>query len=342
MKRLGSVLLFLLLVAALFGGIFYYAGIQAEKKRREEIPAERLLVYTELPESAVEVFDDAFYREIGVRLTVEDLSREEMLERLKKGKRPDVYLVSQDFLHTLAGAGELSPYVSDRTDTVLNGFKDEEGYWTGVWLNPAVFAVNTEFARLHPAFSYTWDEVFHRWSVRLVMTDCIAADYAEDSLMALVENYGVEEAFARLRDAAGHVVQYGKYLSTPAHMAAMDKCDIGVSGYNEAKRVQAENLPIRILYPEDGTHFYLYGAAIDRESEKALWAQEFVDWLLSPGSGEELLRQNGYYFMYTNDTRMPEDDAGKKPDFWPLEKRYTKEGKKALLDRWIEEIRFGK
>lgn len=340
MKRLGGVLLFLLLAAAIFFGIFCYAERQQHQKEEEEQPVGRLVVYTSLPKGFVQIFDAPFYEGTGFRLTVEELSGGQILERLRQGVRPDLYLVSQDILHALEQEEALFPYVSDKTDTVLNDFKNESGAWTGVWINPGVFAVNTEFAALHPAFSYTWDEIFHRQSVRIVMTDCIAAEEAEDSLMALVENFGVEESFVRLRNAAPHVVQYGKYLSTPAHMAAMDKCDIGISGYNEARRVKEEGLPIRITYPEDGTYFYLYGAGIDRMSREKDAAALWIDWLLS-GDGEALLSQNGYYYMYTNDTRLPEDDGGKKPLFWPLQKKYTAEGKKELLNRWIQEIRFG-
>ena len=31
-----------------------------------------------------------------------------------------------------------------------------------------------------------------------------------------------------------------------------------------------------------------------------------------------------------------------KIEFWPLEKKYTDEGKKDLLEQWLQQIRFGK
>lgn len=342
MRRLGAILLFVFLGAAMFGGIFYYADLRHERKQEEVLPNLRITVYTDLPQSAVQIFDDPFYKETGIHLTVQELSRQQMMVQLKNGHRPDVYLVSQGTLHELTEKNFLQPYTSDKTDTVLNDFKDEAGFWTGLWVNPTVFAVNTEFADLHPAFSYQWDEVLHRQSVRLVMTDFIASEDAEDGLMSMVEYWGTEQAMERLRSASTHIVQYGKYLSTPSHMAAMDKCDIGISGYNEARRVQKEGLPIRILYPQDGTYFYLYGIGLDKNSQEEEKARRFIDWILSSEEREVLLNQANYYYIYVNDTRMPEDDGKMKMIFWPLAKQYTPEGKKELLDRWIQTIRFGK
>ncbi len=342
MRRCGAVLAFLLVTAAVFFALLRYGEMREEARREAAKPTETLLIYTDLPQSAVQAFDSSSVGEYGARLAVQEMHGGQMILEAKSGHAPDLYIASQRTLEALKREGLLEPHTSDRTDTVLNACKDEDGYWTGVWMNPAVFAVNVDFAALHPAFFYTWDEVLGRQSVRLSMTDFIAAEYSEDSLMALVEHFGREGAFLRLQAASGHIVQYGKYLSTPAQMAAMDKCDIGISDLDEAQKVRQEGLPIRIIYPEDGTFYYLYGAGVAAGGPHGALAADFLDWLLDSASREELLSQNGYYFVYVNDTRMPEDDVKRKLDFWPLEKRYTEEGKKALLDQWLQEIRFGK
>ena len=342
MRRGGAILLFLLLTGAVFAFLFQYMEKREEARREAEIPAEKILIYTDLPQSAVQAFEGPFFRNSGVKLVVQEMSGAGMVQAARSGQIPDLYVASQKTLMALKEKNLLEPHVSDRTDTVLNACKDGEGYWTGIWLNPAVFAVNAEFASAHPAFFYTWDEVLSRQSVRLVMTDFIASEYSEESLMALVEHFGEEGTFQRLRDASAHIVQYGKYLSTPAQMAAMDKCDIGISGLDEAKKVQQEGLPVRIIYPEDGTFFYLYGAALARDGSQAERAADFIDWLLDSESQEAQKEQNSYHFIYVNDAGMPVDDAGTKLSFWALEKQYTELGKKELLSRWLQEIRFGK
>lgn len=343
MKRLCAVILFLCLAVGIFWGLFLYAALREEQKRQEDRAAviPQVTVYTDMPAGALQVFAEPYYAECGKRLVIQEYAKADILAAAEKGDVPDLYLLSQDALFVLKDKGKLSAYVSDKTDTVLNAYKDEEGYWTGVWMNPAVFAVNADFADRHPAFYYYWDEVLARQSVRLIVTDFIASDYSEDSLLSLVEHFGEEGAFDRLRMGMGHTVQYGKYLSTPAHMAAMDKCDIGISGYNEAMRVKKEDLPIRIIYPEDGTYFYLYGAAVAAEAKDAEGAEGLLDWLLSGTALPGRLAENGYDFIYVNDLRLPEDDLKQKLKLWELDKKYTESGKKALLDRWVHEIRFG-
>lgn len=64
-----------------------------------------------------------------------------------------------------------------------------------------------------------------------------------------------------------HIVQYGRYLSTPSRLVGMGKCDIGISDYNEAIRTQREKIPVTIFYPTDGTGWYLYGVGLSRESK---------------------------------------------------------------------------
>ena len=159
MRRGGAILLFLLLTGAVFAFLFQYMEKREEARREAEIPAEKILIYTDLPQSAVQAFEGPFFRKSGVKLVVQEMSGAGMVQAARAGQVPDLYVASQKTLMALKEKNLLEPHVSDRTDTVLNACKDGEGYWTGIWLNPAVFAVNVEFASAHPAFFYTWDEV---------------------------------------------------------------------------------------------------------------------------------------------------------------------------------------
>lgn len=196
------------------------------------------------------------------------LSKSQLQSRQDASDTPaaDLYITSQDSLMKMKKENMLVPYASAQTDTALNLFKDEECYWTGLWVDPVVFAVNEDYAGKHPAFSYSWNEVLTRSSLRLSMTDFVAADMAEDLLMCLAEHFGIGETFSLLGKAQNHIVQYGKYLSTPSRMAGMGKCDIGISGLNEAVRSRQEKLPVVIMYPEDGSPWYLFGAGISADA----------------------------------------------------------------------------
>ena len=345
MKRLLSVLLFLIMAALAFWGILQYAHRQAEEKAEQRSPSSYVTVYTDLPSGMLEALNDSFYRETGLRMNLVYMNKAQLLKgNAGEGENtggPDIYISSQDVLIQLKKEKLLQPYTSAQTDTALNLFKDGEGFWTGVWVDPVVFSVNAEYASKHPAFSYTWNEVLARNSVRLSMTDFIAADMAEDLLMCMAENFGIEDTFQLLGKAQKHIVQYGKYLSTPSRMAGMGKCDIGISGLNEAVRTQKEKMPVLIMYPEDGSPWYLLGAGISVNGKYPDRGQKLLNWLLTSSSYKDIMEKNQYYYVYVNDYTLNPDNAGNPLVFWNLEKLYFDEGKKDLLTRWGEEIRFG-
>ena len=341
MKRIGAVCLFLFLLAAVFGvfGLYLQIKRQAAEEAASKPAAHSLLIYSQWPQGMAPILTEAAKEKLGVSVVIREMTADEMKAAIREGKRAEVYLASQRVLMDLAEAGELSPHVSGATDTVLSDFKDADGFWTGVWMNPVVFAVNADFEKRNPEFLYSWNDVWQRNNVRLVMLDFSATEFSADSLMSLVEHYGTEEAYRLLGAAPSHVVQYAEFLSTPAQMAAMDKCDIGISGYREAKKLADDGLPIRWLYPEDGTWCFLYGAARDKDAGEE--AAAFLDWLLTDGGRDARWTDAGYDFMQVNAEGLPEDAHGRRPEFWPLSKRYTESGQKTLIERWIRSVRFG-
>ncbi len=339
MKRIGAVCLFLFLVAAVFAALWFHL----ETKRQPEAKAPEtpsLLIYSEWPQGMAPILTEEAKEKLGLSVVIREMTAEEMKAAVREGKRAKVYLASQKVLMDLAEAGEFSSHISGATDTVLTDFKDADGRWTGVWMNPVVFAVNADFEKRNPDFLYSWNDVLQRENVRLVMLDFSATAFSRDSLMSLVEHYGTDEAYRLLTAASSHVVQYAEFLSSPAQMAAMDKCDIGISGYREAKKLGDDGLPLRWVYPEDGTWCFLYGAALDKETDED--AARFLDWLLTDGGRDPRWQEAGYDFMQVNDEGLPADEHGMRPAFWSLQKLYTESGEKDLIERWIRSVRFGR
>lgn len=342
MKRLCSVLLFLLLAGGAFWGILCYAKHLEAERRQEQHPVSKVVVLTDLSPDLLDPVKDAFYKEQGLAVEISYVSGADLLKKTSaEEKAADVVITSQDILMRMKENGELAAYSSSRTDTALNLFKDEEAYWTGLWVDPIVFAVNPDFLKTQKTFSYTWAEVFTREEAQLSMTDFIAAEMSKDLLMCLIEHFGPDYAMELLGRAQQHLVQYGKYLSTPSRMAAMGKCDIGISGLNEVLRTKREKMPVMIIYPEDGAPWYLYGTGLLAESAHPERGERLIDWLLDSVKYKSIMEKNGNYFIYVNDDAAEPDAAGNELVFWELEKRYLDEGRKDLLNLWGEKVRFG-
>ena len=124
-------------------------------------------------------------------------------------------------------------------------------------------------------------------------------------------------------------------------MAGMGKCDIGISGLNEAIRSRKEKMPVEIMYPEDGSPWYLFGGGISADASRPERGEKLLNWLLTSSEYKDKMEENGYYYIYVNDSNMKPDGSGHSLSFWNLEKMYFDEGRKDLLTRWGEKIRFG-
>lgn len=341
MKRLFPVVLFIAIILSAFAGIFRYAIWSQEQRRQLMAHVEEVVVLTDLDNSVLELLSDPFYAETGYKIHVLHVDKSSLSTEQPSLPAADVVITSQDVMHHMKDEGLLSPYVSAQTDTALEQFKDADAYWTGLWVNPSVFVVNKDFALLHPAFEYNWAEVFQRQSVRISMTDFIASDMAEDFLMSLVEHYGERKAFELLHASQPHIVQYGKYLSTPSRMAAMGKCDIGISGLMEARRSIKEGFNAEIVYPTDGAPWYLVAGGILASSKHPERGQRLLDWILQPAKYQKEFQKNNYYPICVNDASVLPDKEGTILSYWELGKFYTDEGKKTLLKQWVDTVRFG-
>ena len=164
--KLLSVILFLILAGAAYLGIFQYAKNQENLKKQRSDTTEKVVVYTDLQSGMLEPLNAPFYKETGMKLDIVYLTSNQMVQGSSDSdKIPDVYITSQDSLVKLKDNKMLEPYFSSRTDTALNVFRDDDSYWTGIWIDPVIFAVNKDFFLKHPAFSYTWTEVLTRKSV---------------------------------------------------------------------------------------------------------------------------------------------------------------------------------
>lgn len=342
MKRIFAIVLLLVITLSACFYIFYYADEHKKKEQEVIADAKKVVVITDLPSDMFEPIKQSFYNSKKINVEVNYINTVD-LKNIDPVilKKSDIIITSQENLNKLKSMRKIYKFTSEKTDTVLNIFKDKDGFWTGIWINPTIFIVNKKFVDNNPDFVYSWDEIFNHINIRLSMTDFIASDITKDLLMSMTEHFGEDGIFDRLWIANKHVIQYGKYLSTPSRMVAMDKCDIGISDYNEAKRTEKEGLPVIISYPIDGTAWYLYGIASLQEnnSEESV---EFINWILDSSNYKKNMEDNKNYYLYSNDMKVNSDKFGKDLIFWDLEKNYSDEGKKTLLDLWVEKIRFGR
>ena len=343
--------LFILMIATLFlvaatGAAYLSVGRQSTALARR--PLQEIVAYTTLPTEAAAALSEAYEKEYNIRVSFVPLSTEQIQKRLEEQAASGVstpaalVLADREVLDRAAAAGYLVPYQSERSDQVADQFRQPDGYWTGVWYDPIVFAINQDYLRTHLDLPDSWQLLAQQKDIRIGTTDFMAADALSNLLYSMIAEYGEQRTFAIWRRIQPQIMQYSRYLHTPVRQAGMGEVDVSVAVLSETLRYIHDDYPIRVLYPTDGTAAVIYGRGVAfRASEHDVQAAEdFADWLLTDEAQLALARQH-IYFLTTNPVTLSyRMFAGKNINIFKSKPYYSPAEKKILLDRWVKEVRF--
>ena len=339
MRRYTS-LLFLAFVLVL-GTVLGASLLSGHADRTPGRNGRTVTVCTTIPPEQASLLAAEYERTAQVDVRFIPMTPEELAKSLSDNKKqPDADMVLADSRVMREGAakGAFVPYISEGTDSVSDDFKDEEGAWTGVWYDPIVFCMNSDYLRTLPRIPETWAEFAAYPDMRVGMTDFLAADAASNLYFTMVSVYGEAEVLRQLSVIHPKVVQYVKFLSTPVRMTGMGEVDAAVAVQSETLRYLTDGYPIRIVYPTDGTAYMLTGAGLLRDDRPL--AQDFVEWLLSDGAQMTLQRED-VFFVPTNPwTLAYKQLAGKNIALFGKTENFTAAERGALLDRWLQNVRF--
>lgn len=346
MRRYTSLLLasFLLLLVVIAGSA-YFAGAGHEVEQR---PMQGIKVYTTLPAEHTAILAAAYEKQHDVRVDFVTLSAAQIMEHLKaqasgsSNNDEAMVLTDRETLTRAAAAGYLIPYLSESGDQVPEEFREQSGYWIGVWYDPVVFCVNKDYLKTQAQIPDTWTELARQPNVRIGITDFLAAEASANLFMSMIAQYGDQATYDIWRQIHPKVVQYARYLSNPVRQAGMGEVDISVAVESETLRYMQDGYPLQVVYPADGTAAMITGSGIvfraDAKAQQA--AEEFADWLLSDDA-QIALQEQGFYFIPTNPgTLAYKTFAGKNLVLFNQHAFYTAEEKHAFLDRWVKEIRL--
>lgn len=296
-------------------------------------------VYTTLPIEQVAILAQEYERSAKVRVNITPLTEKDLINRvIEESSNPqaDVILASRKTLKQARSSALLIPYQSEYTDIIPSRFQDTDGYWVGVWYDPVIFAINQDYYRSTTQKPVKWSELLIDPKVRLGMTDFLAADAAANLLYTLVAANGEEQTINFLKTLHPHIVQYAKFLATPARMASMGEVDIAVAVHSEAMRYAKDGFPVQIIYPEDGSAYLLTSVGLVRGTVHAVQAKHFIDWL-TQDEPQLVMIQHKFYFLPTNpETRIYREYAAKNIKLLDHHDMYSLEQQRRLLDKWVQ------
>jgi len=299
-----------------------------------------ITVYTTLQPEIALSFIQEYEKTANIKVNIVPLSEADLLIRLKVetgNQQADLVLTNQTVLQQLARNGELAAYFSAKTDLVPNKFKDSNNYWTGLWYDPLVFAVNREKANgLQPLNQ--WNDLINK-NIRIALTDFLASESSANLLYTFSAVYGEEYTLNYFKTIHQQVVQYSKFLATPVRLAAMGEVDLAIASQSETIKYINDGFPVNIIYPEEGTAGLLIGIGIIKGSQQYSNIKPFIDWLLLHST--DILEKNRYYVVPTNpEARLYQYFITRNIKLLDAATFLTIEQQSKLLDKWVKAVRL--
>jgi iron(III) transport system substrate-binding protein len=343
MRRYSPLLLisFFLIVLAV-SGTALLAGY-AERQRPENL-IKSITVYTTLPVEQVSLLANEYERSSQVRINIVPMPPNELLARAvaeKNAPKADFLLADASVLREAKKLGLMDVYASEQTDIIPDRFNDKDSYWHGLWYDVFVFAANRDALAQMTDPPLKWTDLTNG-KLRIAITDFLAADAAAQLFFALISSQGEEPALQYLYKLHRQIVQYSKFLSTPVRMAGMGEADLAIAVQSEALRYMNDGFPIKILYPEEGTAYLLFGGGIIKSASNLPEAKAFLDWLLKD-SAQAVLSRNKYFYISTN----PETTTAKifaqtnnNSKLFEVKETLTPGQRQKVLDRWVQTVRL--
>ncbi|TAK08625.1 extracellular solute-binding protein [bacterium] len=221
------------------------------------------------------------FRATGERLI------QKILTEIRAGRQlADVYIISGLQMWLLKEGGHLSPYLSPERERVRRLFKDEAGYWTGMYFNLEVVGYNNKLTSVHE-LPKKWEELLdQRWKGRMALESEDIPWFAS-TLQMMGEEKGMDFsrrlARQQLQMRAGHTLI--SQLLAAGEIALTPTLRVGVAETLKAKGAPVDWVAIEPIAPNPPVSL-----ALAKNSPRPTAGALFIDFILSR-DGQMILRE---------------------------------------------------
>ena len=254
--------------------------------------------------------------------------------------QPDLILAERSTLLDLQKKGSLQAYKIKSESKLHEKFKDDGGYWYGMFYDPAVILINQQYARtVGQERLRGWFDLENLPNVRIVAENISNSKSSLNFLCALSSSLGEKVALDYLWNINQNINQYAKFPFTPVRMTAVGDADIAITRQSHVAKYLENNFPAYVIIPREGTPINLYGAAISKDNRKPRQAIEFIEWLIDSKEAKIISQSidTGFNFIVSKDKKA----TSLSPEQMWLNTEYIQKAQQeALVSHWVENVRF--
>lgn len=178
----------------------------------------------------------------------------------------------------------LASYDSPERESLAEDLRDEDGYWSGVYVGALSFCSNEEILdEIGAEAPESWDDLLDSsLEGEVMMAHPSSSGTAYTALYSQIERLGGEdEAFEYLAELNRNVHQYTQSGSAPATAAGDGEVAVSIVFAHDCITHQEEGYDLALTFPEEGTGHEIGGVAMVAGTENEEAAQTYIDWAIS-------------------------------------------------------------
>ncbi len=307
--------------------------------------AESVNAYTTMEEPLAKALFDAFEEETGIKVEWVRLSGGEAIARLEAERanpQASIWVGGVGTQHIEAKLRGLStPYRSRVAKSIPSRYRDPENYWTGLYVGPIAFCMNTERAKeLGLEMPKSWADMIkpeYAKKVRVAHPSTSGTAYNMITTVIRINDGNEDAAFAYFKQLANSVEQFTRSGSAPGKSCALGAIPIAIGYLHDQIKLQREGAKIQIVIPEDGTGFETASMSILKGGPQPVNAKKLYDWVLGQKAMDIIAR---WYVIPLSDLATPTDTGFSLADMNLVNQddQWDAANKERLLERWNKEI----
>lgn len=316
----------------------------------------RLVVYCSATNAFCEAETKAFGEKYDVQTSFIRNGSGSTLAKVEAEKRnPQADVWYGGTLDPQSQAGEmdlLQPYVSPELANIMPQFRDpakrKGNYSYAVYIGILGFGVNTErLKEKNLPVPQCWKDLIDPiYKGEIQIADPQSSGTAYTALATFSQLWGEDQAFDYLKKLNANVSQYTKSGIAPARNAARGESAIGIGFLHDYSQEKENGAPLQLVSPCEGTCYEVGGVSILKNARNLENAKLFVDWALSK-EAQELSWQKGQSYQILTNTKAEASPLSLKLEElklinYDMDKYGAEDVRKALITKWVNEVKMGK
>ena len=316
----------------------------------------RLVVYCSATNEMCETETKAFGEKYDVKTSYIRNGSGSTLAKVdaeKKNPQADVWYGGT--LDPQSQAGEmdlLMPYKSANLVEIMPQFQDpakrKGNYSSAVYVGILGFGVNTQrLKEKNLPVPKCWKDLTDpMYKGEIQIADPQSSGTAYTALATFAQLWGDEPSFDYLKQLNKNISQYTKSGIAPARNTARGETAIGIGFLHDYSLEKEQGAPLELIAPCEGTGYEIGGVSILKGARNVENAKLFVDWALSKEAQELSWKKGKSYQILTNTTAESSPLSLKLDDLklinYDMDKYGAADTRKALIDKWVNEVKMGK